>query len=581
MEFVGNRINIKTVLATLTAAFLVGRINLFGGSAPAAVALITVMMAVSTVYIYIVPVMAAAMLTYIGQGMTGYGDMLSLIFCGVFFLFFHNQRFSINQRTAIAAAATVILNCVYYSAAGMIYLLDARMMLEEIVALIIYIRVFNTIARALFTGREMLKLSEDKIWISLVIFFVSVTGAFGVHYVVIGLWIFLAVVTQYCKGIQGSLAFTAVSVVYWYAMNGDDTRVFSALFTGLVAGWFLASLFDGKYRKTIMALAVFAPVAIMANQWIYSAAVATAVFIAVPPDILTRVWHTVKDRMIPGVMTASDMKLENAKRNLTAKKKTFSELSKIHGGAVDKRQIISYQFDGMSRAVDEVLQDLDRDDNFVQSKKAPPIAVGSASYAFEEVSGDSSISFSFGRDNQALIISDGMGKGSKASAESKLVVTTLSKLLAAGFDVDIAIKTVNAVLMTGNNSDMFATVDLAIINKRTGRAQIFKMGAASTFVKHNGKVSILKRPAPPVGIVEGLKLGYIDVHLRKGDMLIMVSDGVTDCDRQDPGCLWLRRRLEELGSRDPETVAELIVNKAAEKYGIKERDDLTVMVAGI
>ena len=40
-------------------------------------------------------------------------------------------------------------------------------------------------------------------------------------------------------------------------------------------------------------------------------------------------------------------------------------------------------------------------------------------------------------------------------------------------------------------------------------------------------------------------------------------------------------RLTELGSRDPDTVAELIVNKAAEKYGIRERDDLTVMVAAI
>jgi serine/threonine protein phosphatase PrpC len=61
----------------------------------------------------------------------------------------------------------------------------------------------------------------------------------------------------------------------------------------------------------------------------------------------------------------------------------------------------------------------------------------------------------------------------------------------------------------------------------------------------------------------------------------MVSDGVTDCDRKDPACSWLRERLLEIGSRDPETVAELVVNKAAEKYGIRERDDLTVMTAAI
>ena len=185
-----------------------------------------------------------------------------------------------------------------------------------------------------------------------------------------------------------------------------------------------------------------------------------------------------------------------------------------------------------------------------------------------------------GKNKQALVISDGMGKGSRAAAESKMVVTTLSRLMEAGFDVDLAIKTVNAILMA-DSGEMFATVDLAVIDKGTGRAQIFKMGAASTFVKHGDQVSMLKRPAPPAGIVDGLKLEYIDVRLKKGDLLLMVSDGVTDCDRKDPDCIWLRQRLLEIGSRDPDTVAELIINKAAEKYGIRERDDLTVMVAAV
>ena len=34
-----------------------------------------------------------------------YGDMAAMIFCGVFFLFFHRQKFNINQRTAVACAA--------------------------------------------------------------------------------------------------------------------------------------------------------------------------------------------------------------------------------------------------------------------------------------------------------------------------------------------------------------------------------------------------------------------------------------------------------------------------------------------
>lgn len=61
----------------------------------------------------------------------------------------------------------------------------------------------------------------------------------------------------------------------------------------------------------------------------------------------------------------------------------------------------------------------------------------------------------------------------------------------------------------------------------------------------------------------------------------MVSDGVTDCDRSDPSCNWLQERIGQMTSKDPDTVSELIVNKAAEKYQLRERDDLTVLVASI
>ena len=154
MEFVGNQINFKTVLATLTVAFFIGRINLFEGTFPATVALITVMVAVSTVYIYLVPVIAVAMLTYGGAVLNLYGDMMAMIFCGIFFLFFHNHRFTINQRTSVAVAAVIVFNCAYYAYGHLTYLLSIETMIKETIAVIVFIRVFNTIARILFVGKK-------------------------------------------------------------------------------------------------------------------------------------------------------------------------------------------------------------------------------------------------------------------------------------------------------------------------------------------------------------------------------------------------------------------------------------------
>ncbi|SCJ99499.1 Stage II sporulation protein E [uncultured Eubacterium sp.] len=581
MEFVGNQINFKTVLATLTVAFFIGRINLFEGTFPQAVALITVMVAVSTVYIYLVPVIAIAMLTYGGVILNLYGDMMAMIFCGIFFLFFHNHRFTINQRTSVAVAAIIVCNCAYYAYGHLIYLLSIETMIKEAIAVIVYIRVFNTIARILFVGKNPMQIAEEKVGLAYEIFAISLIGAIGAQQVVFPLWLLVIVVIQYCKGIQPAMAAAGIAAVFWQCQHVDHGELFIALFAGMLTGWFLASLIDGKYRKTMLALTIFATIAVSASDQIYGAAAVMALFIAVPSSIITRLWCIGEERFCQQSATGADLKLEVIKRDLMKKREVFLSLSKLYSAGMDNKQIVSYQFDGMARTVSELMTDLDGRGASSAEKNAPQILVGSASYAFEAVSGDSCLSFSFGKNKQALIISDGMGKGSRAATESKLVVTTLSKLLAAGFDVDIAMKTVNAILMTGNSAEMFATVDLAIIDKVTGRAQIFKMGAASTFVKHNGSVSMLKRPAPPVGIVDGLKLEYIDVRLKRGDLLIMVSDGVTDCDRRDPDGLWLRERLTELGSRDPDTVAELIVNKAAEKYGIRERDDLTVMVAAI
>lgn len=608
MEFVGNQINFKTVLAALTAAFLIGRINLFGGTFPAAIALITVMAAVSTVYIYLVPVMAAGMMTFSGQGMDFYGDMLAMIFCGLFFLFFHEHRFTINQRTAVAVCAMVIFNCSWYAWENLLYLLSLQTLVKEAVALMIYIRVFNTLARMIFVGKgsDVRQVSGEKAGFALVLAAVSLIGAIGFPAAVFPLWVMAVLITAYCSGIQWALATAVTAQIFWIFRFHANVSLFSALFIGLTVGWFLASLLEGRYRKTILGLAVFLAAAFSvggsvsagdiggffsgggsavfgsfgAGQ-IYGAAAACAVFIAVPSEFFVKFWCFFSERLMPETVTDMDLRLAAVRKDLTGKRDTFRSLGKLYAIGEGRRQILSYQFEGMARTVDGILEDLTGVTGLSGEKAVPPLVVGEASYAFEEISGDSSLSFSFGRNSQALIISDGMGKGSRAAAESSVVVTTLSKLLSAGFDVDLAVKTVNAVLMSDDSQEMFASVDLAIINKETGRTRIFKMGAASTFVKHDGKVTMLKRSALPVGILEGVKLGYIDVRLKKGDLLVMVSDGVTDCDRKDPDCGWLRERLTQIGSRNPDTVAELIVNKAAEKYGIRERDDLTVMVAAI
>lgn len=58
-----------------------------------------------------------------------------------------------------------------------------------------------------------------------------------------------------------------------------------------------------------------------------------------------------------------------------------------------------------------------------------------------------------------------------------------------------------------------------------------------------------------------------------------MSDGITEADRNDSHMDWIRETIENIRSRDPQTMSDLIINKAIEKYGLKEKDDMTVITA--
>lgn len=590
MEFACNRINFKTVLATLTVAFFIGRVSLFGGVFPAGIAFITVMLAVSTIYIYTLPVMAGSMcLAYIQEGSSWsgtdpYGDMAAMILCGIFFLFFHNRKFTINQRTMIAAAITLTSRCVYEMAAAYVNLttldsLDWPLMGKELLALVIYIRVFNAAAGAILAPSETTGPVREKIGLSVAVAAVSITGAIGVRPVVFAIWFFMIAVTAYCRDATHAIVISAICDVFWRCFHGTSSSVFTSLFMALVIARFIVAAFEVKYRKYVLAIILFVCIVITTKTFDISSAVSMAVFAVIPSDFLGSIWYTIEKTVSPEEVRREDEELLSLRRHLRTKRELFRSLGRVCSEGSPVQRAVACQFEALARVTDRFMDETRQEELGVRTDCGCSVNVAVAGYAMGQVSGDSALSFSFDGNRQGLILSDGMGKGEEAAPTSQMVVSTLSKLLKAGFDVDLALRTVNEILMAENDGEMFASLDLTVINRSNRRAHIFKMGASSTFVKHEGRVAIIKRPAPPIGVAAPVRLEYLDLKLAKGDVLVMVSDGVSDCDRNDRDCRWLIERLTEIGSSDPGVIAELIINKAVEKYGIKERDDLTVLVA--
>ena len=260
------------------------------------------------------------------------------------------------------------------------------------------------------------------------------------------------------------------------------------------------------------------------------------------------------------------------------------------------------------------------------------IRVGYAAAAAAGISGDAAASCGLPGGSRALILSDGMGKGIKAAAGSRLVVTRLRRNLKAGMPVAKAIKEVNRYMIeqaeaaslkspggtdfangqTGSaveqvnptpgqggtdfaagqcSSDCadedFATVDLTVIDRQSCRARFYKMGAATSFIMRQGRVRKIKGAALPVGIIPRLRLTHISAVLKEGDLIVMVSDGITDADREDTEACWLCDYLSQNIYRDnfdagrlsARQIAADILTEAETRYGGRERDDLTVAAA--
>lgn len=195
-------------------------------------------------------------------------------------------------------------------------------------------------------------------------------------------------------------------------------------------------------------------------------------------------------------------------------------------------------------------------------------------------SGDAAGACSLPGGRLAFILSDGMGKGMKAAAESQAVVRRLRRLLKKGVSPSRAIKLVNKQLI--KRSEIFATIDLTIIDKNTGFAKVYKLGATTSFLLRAGRVDRIESAGLPVGMINKIQTRQLKMKLRPGDTIVMVSDGITEADRTDLEANWLLEYLagttEEVG---PRILAGDIAKAAQEKYGIRERDDITAIVIQI
>ena len=183
----------------------------------------------------------------------------------------------------------------------------------------------------------------------------------------------------------------------------------------------------------------------------------------------------------------------------------------------------------------------------------------------ERVSGDSAAHFETEDGTLCLLLSDGMGCGEAAQRESSMAVRLLERFLRAGIDAPPALKTLNSALsLRAESTDSFTTVDLLTLSLQTLEGELYKYGAAPSYLKRGGTVRRVTCSCLPAGLQEGSPPPEAThIKLSPGCFLVMLSDGVADSLDDE----WLQNLLAGWEGHDPQQLVAAILADSMEKRG--------------
>ena len=154
------------------------------------------------------------------------------------------------------------------------------------------------------------------------------------------------------------------------------------------------------------------------------------------------------------------------------------------------------------------------------------IELSARSRSKEEANGDRCFAFPGTDCRYFVVLCDGMGTGLGAAREGQSAGNLLKKLLLAGFPPEHALKSLNSLLALQAKAGA-VSIDLAEIFLETGIVHLYKWGAAPDWLLHRRGTEKIGTATPPPGIsVESGPMAVEKLSLRRGEVLILVSDGV-------------------------------------------------------
>ena len=201
----------------------------------------------------------------------------------------------------------------------------------------------------------------------------------------------------------------------------------------------------------------------------------------------------------------------------------------------------------------------------------------------KEVGGDFYDFFMVDDDHIALIMADVSGKGIPAALFMAISKTLIKNSVMSGNGPADALYQANEQLCEGNESELFVTVWLAVIELSTGKGKAANAGHEHPVLRRaDGKYKLVKyRHSVAVATMEGIRFKEHDFEIHPGDSIFVYTDGVPEATDAKNELYGTDRMLEALNGYNGNSPKELLgtVRKSVDDFvdEAPQFDDLTML----
>ncbi len=199
----------------------------------------------------------------------------------------------------------------------------------------------------------------------------------------------------------------------------------------------------------------------------------------------------------------------------------------------------------------------------------------------EELCGDS-VAIYHGEGETVLVLADGLGSGVKANILATLTQKIALTMVKEHLPLEEVVQTIAATLPTCKVRNLAYSTFTILRAEHSGQAELVEFDNPLAFFFRNGMLEPLPREERQV---EGFTLQQCAFTLEEGDVLVVVSDGLTHAGiggREPLGWRWkpIAEYLEGLVGQESEAeeVADNLLAVAERLYGGNVGDDTSVVV---